>query len=108
MKFRRSAPVTLCLFFIVLVTAMTTISATLFTRLTTAVEENQFQLMREIVETALADASNKALATAELIVSLPPTQLLMAGGDRAALLAEFAPMFAVQKARMSRSQARIA
>ncbi|MEP9378926.1 cache domain-containing protein [Aquabacter sp. CN5-332] len=105
MTFRRSAPVTLCLSVIVLVTAMAAVAAMLFTRLTTAVEENQFQLMRAIVETALANASNKALATAELIASLPPTQPLMAGGDRKALLAEFAPMFAIQKARHGVDQA---
>jgi len=71
----------------------------LFAGLTDAVEESRFVTMQQIVQTALSDANNKALARAELVADLPEVKRLFAAGDREGLLAELGPMFATQKAR---------
>src|SRR6218665_3442859 len=71
MTFRRSAPVALILAVVVIVTAAAVITSRLFAGMTDAVEADQFRTMQAIVETAIRDAENKALARAELIADLP-------------------------------------
>jgi methyl-accepting chemotaxis protein len=99
MVFRRNAPIALITIILVVTAGMAAFSVQLFSGLTRSVEEGQFQLMRAIVETAMADAGNKALARAELIADLPAARRLVAARDRPGLEAEFGPMFANQAAR---------
>ncbi|WP_442581589.1 cache domain-containing protein [Mesorhizobium sp. ASY16-5R] len=104
MRFRRSAPAALIATVIVVVAALTLLSARLFSGLTDAVEKSQFELMQAIFDTALRDAENKALARAELLAALPVTRQAVAASDRQALLDNFAAMFAGQKERHSVDQ----
>jgi methyl-accepting chemotaxis protein len=104
-KFRRNAPAVLIAAVIVIIAALSALSYGLFSSLTRSVETSQFELMQSILDTALLDAQNKALARAELIAELPTTRRLMAAKDRAGLLAEFGPMFEGQKARHGVDQA---
>jgi methyl-accepting chemotaxis protein len=76
----------------------------LFSGLTAAVETNQFVMMQAISEDALRAGEGRALARAEMIAALPATKRLMAAQDRVALLAEYAPMFAIQKEKYGIAQ----
>ena len=105
MTFRRSAPVALIAAVIVVIAGVTFISDRLFSGLTASVEKSQFQLMQSILETALRDASDEALARADIVAALPVTKQAVAGKDRERLLAEFAEMFAAQKERRGVDQA---
>jgi len=105
LRFRCSAPATLIIATALVVSLATVFSSRLFSGMTDDVEASQFRMMRAIVEAALRDAENKALARAELIAALPTVQKLMAAGDRAGLLAELSPMFVGQKARHGAEQA---
>ncbi|WP_421592937.1 cache domain-containing protein [Shinella sp. M27] len=105
MTFRRSAPVALILAVVIVVAGAALVTSRLFSGMTDAVEGNQFQTMQAIVETAIRDSENKALARAELIAELPTVRRLFAAGDRAGLNAELSAMFAGQKARHGVDQA---
>ena len=105
MTFRRSAPAALIVAVVIVVAGLTLISNRLFGGLTAAVEESQFQLMQSILDAALRNAANEALARAEIIASLPTTKQAVAAGDRARLLAEYAEMFTAQKERRGVDQA---
>ena len=105
MTFRRSAPAALIVAVVIVVAGLTLISNRLFGGLTAAVEESQFQLMQSILDTALRNAANEALARAEIIASLPTTKQAVAAGDRARLLAEYAEMFTAQQERRGVDQA---
>ncbi len=99
MRFRRSAPIAIIVAIVLVVAGAATISNRLFSGMTDAVEADQFRTMGAIVETAIREAENKALARAELLADLPTVQRLLGVGDRAGLEAELSRMFANQKAR---------
>ncbi len=99
MRFRRSAPIAIIVAIVLVVAGAATISNHLFSGMTDAVEADQFRTMGAIVETAIREAENKALARAELLADLPTVQRLLGAGDRAGLEAELSRMFANQKAR---------
>ncbi len=80
-------------------------STRLFSGLTASVEQSQFQLMQSIIDTALRDAGDEALARADIIASLPLTRQAVASKDRDKLLAEYAEMFAIQRDRRGVDQA---
>ncbi|WP_188574398.1 cache domain-containing protein [Azorhizobium oxalatiphilum] len=105
MRFGRDAPAVLIAATVVVVSALGALSYMLFNSLTDAVERGQFQLMQSIVDGALRDAENKALARAEMVAGLPATKRLMATRDRDGLIAEYGAMFAGQKARHGVDQA---
>src|SRR6218665_2178123 len=99
MKFRRDAPIVLSIAITVVIAVAAFCSSQIFAGMTSAVEEKQFNLMRDIVTTAITDAENKALARGELIGDLPSVQRLLAANDRTGLQAELGKMFQNQNAR---------
>src|SRR5262249_8328395 len=105
MTFRRSAPAAIIAAVAVVIAAMTFASNRLFTGLTAAVETGQFRLMQSIMETALRNAAEDALARAEMIAALPAAREAVAAKDRERLHAEYALMFAGQKERRGVDQA---
>jgi hypothetical protein len=105
MKFRRHAPALLIGAVIVVIVSVTFISNLIFSGMTAAVEEGQLALMKSIIGFNLQGAEGKALARAALIADLPKTKELFAAQDRAALLAEYQPMFQVQKEKYGVDQA---
>jgi hypothetical protein len=105
MKFRRHAPVLLIGTVIFVIVSVTLISNQIFSGMTSAVEEGQLTLMNSIIDFNLKGAEGKALARAALIADLPKTKELFAAQDRAALLAEYQPMFQVQKEKYGVDQA---
>jgi len=105
MTFRKSAPAVIVIAIAVIIGATTFFSMRLFSGMVGNVETQQFTLMKSIVQTALSDAENKALARAELISDLPHVQQLFAAQDRAGLMAELGKMFTNQKNRHGVDQA---
>ena len=105
MTFRRSAPAALIAAVVIVVAGLTFTSTRLFSGLTASVEQSQFQLMQSIIDTALRDAGDEALARADIIASLPLTRQAVASKDRDKLLAEYAEMFAIQRDRRGVDQA---
>lgn len=99
MKFRSYGIPAIFVAIVVIISGAGYTTSRLFSGLTDSVEQSRFQIMQQIVQTALADASNKALARAELVADLPEVKRLFAAGDRDGLLAELGPAFANQKAR---------
>src|SRR5262245_56941425 len=105
MTFRRSAPTAIIAAVVIVIAAVTFASNRLFTGLTAAVESRQFLLMQSIVETALRNAAEDALARAEIVAALPLAREAVAAKDRERLLAEYATMFAGQRERRGVDQA---
>ena len=105
MTFRRSAPAAIIAAVVVVIAALTFASNRLFTGLTAAIESGQFKLMQSIVETALRNWAEDALARAEIVAALPTAREAVAAKDRERLLAEYAAMFAGQKERRGVDQA---
>jgi methyl-accepting chemotaxis protein len=105
MTFRRSAPAALIAVVIVVIVALTALSERLFSGITSEIEAGQFQLMQAILETAIRNASDEALARADIVAALPVTKHAVAAKDRERLLAEFSDMFAIQKDRRGVDQA---
>ncbi len=105
MTFRRSAPIAIIVAIVFVLAGAAFISSRLFSGMTDAVEADQFRVMGAIVQTAISEAENKALARAELLADLPTVQKFLAAGDRTGLEAELAKMFANQKARHGVDQA---
>jgi len=105
MTFRRSAPAAIIAAVVIVIAAVTFASNRLFTGLTAAVEDGQFKLMQSILDTALANAAENALARAEIVAALPATRDSVASKNRDRLLAEYATMFAGQKERHGVDQA---
>ena len=105
MTFRRSAPAALIAAVVIVIGGLTILSGRLFSGLTTSVEQNQFQLMQSILDTALRDAGDEALARADIIAALPTTRAAIAAKDRDRLLAEFGEMFTIQRDRRGVDQA---
>ena len=99
MKFQRSAPRVLIFSVVVVVIAIAVLSNRLFSGLTSAVEQDQFELIRALWSYNLTAAENRALERAELIAALPAVREAFAAGDREALLAQCAEMFKRQKER---------
>ena len=105
MTFRRSAPAALIAAVVIVVAGLTFLSTRLSSGLTASVEQSQFQLMQSIIDTALRNAGEEALARADIIASLPLARQAVAAKDREKLLAEYADMFAVQRDRRGVDQA---
>jgi methyl-accepting chemotaxis protein len=105
MTFRRSAPAAIIAAVVIVIAALTFASNRLFAGLTASVESGQFRLMQSIVQTALGNAAEDALARAEIIAALPAARQAVAAKDRERLLAEYATMFAGQKDRRGVDQA---
>ena len=105
MKFQRSAPRVLIFSVVVVVIAMAVLSNRLFSGLTSAVEQDQFELIRALWSYNLTAAENRALERAELIAALPAVREAFAARDREALLAQCAEMFKRQKERYGVDQA---
>jgi methyl-accepting chemotaxis protein len=105
MSFRKSAPAALIAAVVVVVVGVTFISDRLFSGLTASIENSQFQLMQSILDTALSNAGDEALARAEIVAALPTVKQAVAAKDRARLQAEFTEMFAAQKQRRGIDQA---
>ncbi|HEX8550101.1 MAG TPA: cache domain-containing protein [Abditibacteriaceae bacterium] len=82
---------------IIVVVMMAVLSNRLFSGLTSSVEEDQFKLMRSILESSLRSAEGRAVARAEMLANLPTLKQMFAARDRKRLLAEYGPMFRVQK-----------
>ena len=99
MKFQRSAPRVLIFSVVVVIIAMAVLSNRLFSGLTSAVEQDQFELIRALWSYNLTAAENRALERAELIAALPAVREAFAARDREALLAQCAEMFKRQKER---------
>jgi methyl-accepting chemotaxis protein len=97
MKFRRDAPRILIGSVVLVVAALSFFSNRLFSGLTGAVEDKQFHLIETILASNLQAAQDKALARAEMLARMPDIQASLAARDRAKLLADCAPMFAVQQ-----------
>jgi methyl-accepting chemotaxis protein len=105
MTFRRSAPVAIIAAVVVVIAAVTFASNRLFTGLTAATENGQFKLMQSIVDAALRDSAQDALARAEVVAALPAAREAVAAKDRERLLAEYSAMLAVQKQKFGVDQA---
>ena len=105
MKFQRSAPRVLIFSVVVVVIGMAVLSNRLFSGLTSAVEEDQFELIRALWSFNLTAAENRALERAEMIAAMPAVREAFAARDREALLAQCAEMFKRQKERYGVDQA---
>jgi methyl-accepting chemotaxis protein len=105
MTFRASAPATLIAAVIIVIAGVTFISERLFSGLTASVERSQFQLMQSILDAALRNAAEDALARADIVASLPITKQAVAAKNRDRLLGEFSEMFTAQKERRGADQA---
>ena len=105
MKFQRSAPRVLIFSVTVVVIGMAVLSNRLFSGLTSAVEQDQFELIRALWSFNLTAAQNRALERAEVIAALPAVREAFAARDREALLAQCAEMFKRQKERYGVDQA---
>ena len=90
---------------IAVVGSLTYMTNRLFSGMTEDVEVGQFELMQSILESSLSGAEGKALARAELVAALPEAKAGVAAQDREKLLAEFGPMFKVQKEKYGVDQA---
>ena len=105
MKFQRSAPRVLIFSVVVVVIGMAVLSNRLFSGLTSAVEQDQFELIRALWSYNLTAAQNRALERAEIIAALPAVRAAFAARDREGLLAESAEMFKRQSERYGVDQA---
>ena len=99
MKFQRSAPRVLIFSIVVVIIGMAVLSNRLFSGLTSAVEQDQFELIRGLWSYNLTAAQNRALERAEIIATLPAVRAAFAARDREGLLAQCAEMFKRQKER---------
>lgn len=97
--FRRAAPGILIVVTILVIVTLAFLSNRLFHNLTSAVEQNQFDLMKTIVRSSLRAAEDRAMARAEMIANLPSVRDIFAKRDRERLLTECGPMFEIQKAK---------
>jgi methyl-accepting chemotaxis protein len=105
MKFQRSAPRVLIFSVVIVVIGMAVLSNRLFSGLTSAVEQDQFELIRALWSYNLTAAQNRALERAELIAALPAVREAFAARDREGLLAQCAETFKRQKERYGVDQA---
>jgi methyl-accepting chemotaxis protein len=97
--FGRAAPRILIVITVLVIVTLAFLSNRLFRNLTSAVEQNQFDLMKTIIRSSLRAAEDRAMARAEMIANLPSVRDTFAKRDRERLLAECGPMFDIQKAK---------
>jgi len=97
--FGRAAPRILIVITVLVIVTLAFLSNRLFRNLTSAVEQNQFDLMKTIIRSSLRAAEDRAMARAEMIANLPSVRDIFAKRDRERLLAECGPMFDIQKAK---------
>ena len=97
--FGRAAPRILIVITALVIVTLAFLSNRLFHNLTSAVEQNQFDLMKTIVRSSLRSAEDRAMARAEMIANIPSVRDIFAKRDRERLLAECGPMFEIQKAK---------
>ncbi len=102
MKFQRSAPRVLIFSVVLVVIGMAVLSNRLFSGLTSAVERDQFELIRALWSYNLTAAQNRALERAEMIATMPAVREAFAARDRERLLAQCAEMFKRQKRALRR------
>lgn len=105
MKFQRSAPRVLIFSVVVVVIGMAVLSNRLFSGLTSAIEQDQFELIRALWSYNLTAAQNRALERAEMVAAMPEVREAFAAGARDRLLAECADMFKRQQERYGVDQA---
>ncbi|MDX2227957.1 MAG: cache domain-containing protein [Verrucomicrobiae bacterium] len=105
MKFCKSVPILLISAVTVVVIVLSLISNRLFSGMTAAVEENQLNLVRSIIQFNLRGAEDRALARAAMVAQLPRARELFAAQDRPGLLAEYQRMFLEQKEKFAVDQA---
>lgn len=108
MRFSRSAPALLIATSALAIGAVSYLSVKMSAKLADASEEDQFKLMRSIVEFNLKGAEGRAVARAEMIADLPSVKAIFAARDRPKLLAELKPMFETQSDRYGAEQAQFA
>src|SRR6185436_14547419 len=96
-KLQRDAPRVILGAVVVVVLAVTLASDALFGGLASATEQGELDLMRAILAFNLKGAEDRAYARAEMIAQLPLAREAVAARDRPRLLAEYGPMFKVQK-----------
>jgi methyl-accepting chemotaxis protein len=101
MKMSRHAVATLIVIVAVTIGAMSFISNRLFSGLTTAVEEGQYELMQSTVESMMRSAESRAHARAAIIADMPNVQRLLAARDRDGLFTELQPMFNTQHSQFA-------
>lgn len=99
MRFRDSAPRVLIVAIVLVIAIVAFLSNRLFSGMTSAVEQNQLELMRAVIDFNVKGAENRALSRAELIAGLPNIRQIFAARDREKLLAEMHEVFDVQKER---------
>lgn len=104
-KFRYSAPTLLIVAVAVMVISVSVISNKIFSGMTASMENEQFSLIRSIIESNLKNAETRALARAEMIADLPKAKALLAAQDRAGLLAEYHEMYETQHEKHGVDQA---
>ena len=99
MKFQRSAPRVLIFSIVVVIIGMAVLSNRLFSGLTSAVEQDQFELIRALWSYNLTAAQNRALERAEIIATLPAVRAAFGARDPEGLQAPCAEMLKRQKER---------
>src|SRR4051812_34663082 len=97
--FGRAAPRILIVITVLVIVILAFLSNRLFHNLTSAVEQDQFDLMKTVIRSSLRAAEDRAMARAEMIANLPSVRDIFAKRDRERLLAECGPMFDIQKAK---------
>lgn len=105
MRFQRDAPRILIVSIVLVVAGMAFLSNRLFSGLTGAVEQNQFDLMQAIVKFNMSGAETRALARAEMVASLASVREAFAARDRERLLKDLGPLFQIQKEKYGVDQA---
>lgn len=96
MKFRVSAPLILISAMTIAAVAVSGLAIALSHAFSVAAQDEQFSLMRRIVESSFVNGEQKALAQAEMIAALPAVKAAFAAKDRPRLLAETQEMFRIQ------------
>lgn len=105
MRFRRDAPRALIVATGLVIIVLTIASSLLFGGMTSAVERNQIDLMRSIIQFNIEGAASNALARAEMTAADPLVRELLARQDRPGLLAHTLPMFLEQRDKYAVDQA---
>lgn len=104
MKLRRSAPALIIGTAIVVIAAITLSSNRMFAQQMSGVEDDQYNLMRAIVEFNLQGGQDRALARAEMLASLPEIRDAFAERDRERLLGNTEALYQTQHAKYGLDQ----
>lgn len=97
MRFRRDAPALILGTAVVVIAALAAYSNSLFANQMAVVEENQYSLMRTIVDFNLQGGQDRALSRAEILASTPEIRDAFEARDRERLLTNTQEMFAIQR-----------